>query len=220
MKARQLRRYGFYATGLAVAWVMLWDRVSAANIVGGLLVAGVLLVIFPLRQVGEDEYVVLHPVAFGRLAASVLGQLVVSNLLVAREVISPSSELLTGIVACPMHTSSPKLLSTVANILALSPGTMAVDATSTSRSDRGTQAANPPATLYVHVLKRTDIGDVRRKVARLERQVVDAFGSARDRLELAGTPVDEGVPMAIDTGGAARVVDPGDGRGVDDEAQS
>jgi len=116
VKARQLRRYGFYATGLAVAWVMLWDRVSAANIVGGLLVAGVLLVIFPLRQVGEDEYVVLHPVAFGRLAASVLGQLVVSNLLVTREVISPSSELLTGIVACPMHTSSPMLLSTVANI--------------------------------------------------------------------------------------------------------
>lgn len=72
----------------------------------------------------------------------------------------------------------------------------------------------------MHVLTLTDIGDVRRKVARLERQVVDAFGFARDRLELAGTPVDEGVPMAIDTGGAARVVDPGDGRSVDDEAQS
>jgi len=220
VKARQLRRYGFYAAGLAVAWVMLWDRVSAANIVGGLLVAGVLLVIFPLRQVGEDEQVVLHPLAFGRLAASVLGQLVVSNLLVTREVISPNSELLTGIVACRMHTSSPKLLSTVANILALSPGTMAVDATTGSRNGGGIVGADPPATLYVHVLSLTDVGDVRRKVARLERRVVNALGSARDRQELADTATDQLVPTAVDVTPPGPMAGSGGPGRADDEALS
>jgi multicomponent Na+:H+ antiporter subunit E len=146
-------RYAAYACGLAVAWVMLWDRVSIANVLGGLLVAGVLLVVFPLRPVGE----------------AVLGDLVVSNVLVARTIISRHHRLRTGVVACPMRSDSPKVLSTVANIIALSPGMMAVDAT-----------AGPP-TLYVHVLLLNRQTDVRRRVARLEALVIDAVGSGADR---------------------------------------
>ncbi len=72
-----------------------------------------------------------------------------------------------------MRTNSPKILSTVANILALAPGTMAVDAT------------DGPPVLYVHVLAKDDVFDVRRKVARLERLVVEAIGSAADRRAVA-----------------------------------
>jgi multicomponent Na+:H+ antiporter subunit E len=68
-----------------------------------------------------------------------------------------------------MHTDSPKVLSTIANILALSPGTMAVDAT------------DSPPVLFVHVFTDGDIHDVRRRVASLERLVIEAIGSAADR---------------------------------------
>jgi multicomponent Na+:H+ antiporter subunit E len=162
-------RYAAYACGLAVAWVMLWDRVSIANVLGGLLVAGVLLVVFPLRPVGEAERRRVRPLPLLRLAASVLGDLVVSNVLVARTIISRHHRLRTGVVACPMRSDSPKVLSTVANIIALSPGMMAVDAT-----------AGPP-TLYVHVLLLNRQTDVRRRVARLEALVIDAVGSGADR---------------------------------------
>lgn len=192
MRRAKARRNLGYAAGLAVAWVMLWDKISVANVLGGLLVGVVLLVVFPLRPVGDEDRLTLHPLGFVRLAAALLRQLIVSNLLVAREVVSPNAELRTGIVACRMRSSSPKLLSTVANIIALSPGTMAVDAT------------DSPPTLYIHVLSLDDIIVVRRDVARLERQVIDAFGSPADRLRLAGsTSVADAASKAGDPQGGA-----------------
>ena len=77
---------------------------------------------------------------------------------------SRNTRLCTGIVAVRMRTDSPKLLSTVANILALSPGMMAV------------AAPDGPPTLYVHLLALDDVVEVRRRVERLERQIIDAFG--------------------------------------------
>jgi multicomponent Na+:H+ antiporter subunit E len=169
----QVRRNIGYAIGIMAAWVMLWDQVTVPNAVAGLVVAVVLLSAFPLRDVRDGDHLTLHPVAFVRLAAAVLWQLAVSTVLVAREVVSPRARLRTGIVGCRMRTSSPKLLSTVANILALSPGTLAVD------------AVDAPPTLYVHVLSLDDVIGVRRRVARLERQVIEAIGSPRHRRELA-----------------------------------
>jgi multicomponent Na+:H+ antiporter subunit E len=164
-----MRRYLPYVIGLAVAWVMLWDQITIPNFLGGLAVAAVLLAVFPLSPVDPGHHLVVRPWALVRLAAAVLGELFVSNVRMTHEVITPRRRLLSGVVRCPMRTSSPKILSTVANILALAPGTMAVDAT------RG-----PPA-LFVHVLGTGDFDDVRRQVARLEQLVVEAIGSAGDR---------------------------------------
>jgi multicomponent Na+:H+ antiporter subunit E len=167
------RRYIAYATGLAVAWTMLWDRVSVANVVGGFVVAAALLLVFPLRPVAPEDRRLVRPVALLRLAASVVVDVVVATVVVARTVVSPSRRHRTGVVACRMRTASPKVLSTVANALALSPGTMAVDAT------------NDPPTLYVHVLQLDSTLDMRRKVAHLERLVIEALGSEVDRRALA-----------------------------------
>jgi multicomponent Na+:H+ antiporter subunit E len=169
-----VRRYVPYAVGLAVAWVMLWDQITLANFLGGLAVAAVLLVVFPLPPVEPARRLIVRPVALARLAAAVFRELVVSNVYMTHEVVTPDRQLVSGIVRCPMRTSSPKVLSTVANILALSPGTMAVDATD-----------GPPA-LFIHVLARGDLGDVRRSVARWEELVVGAIGSVDDRRAVSG----------------------------------
>ena len=175
-----MKRYVAYAVGLAVAWVMLWDKVSVANLAAGILVAAVILVAFPLQRVSGRERRSVRPVALVRLAVAVLRDLAVSNVTVALQILSRNQELHSGIVACRMRTASPKSLSTMANVLALSPGTMAVDA-----------IAEPP-TLFVHVLTLDDPLDVRRRVARLERLVIEALGSAADREALvihrSGTP--------------------------------
>lgn len=168
-----------FAGGLTAAWVMLWDKVTVANVVAGLLVSLGTLTVFPLPGRHEPQ-LTASPVACGRLAVAVLAELVRSNLLVSREIVSRNANLCTGIVAVRMRTSSPKLLSTVANILALSPGTIAV------------AASDGPPTLYVHVLTLDDIIAVRRRVARLERLVVEAFGARADRLALLVHP-DEAV---------------------------
>jgi multicomponent Na+:H+ antiporter subunit E len=169
-----MRRYVPYVIGLTVAWVMLWDQITVANFLGGIAVAVVLLAVFPLPPVDPQRRMIVRPVAFARLAASVVGELFVSNVYMTREILTPQRRLVSGVVRCPMRTSSPKVMSAVANILALSPGTMAVDAT------------HGPPTLFVHVLTEDDVDAVRRQVAHLERLVVEAIGTADDRRAVAG----------------------------------
>jgi multicomponent Na+:H+ antiporter subunit E len=168
-----VRRYVAYIGGLTAAWLMLWDQITLANFLGGIIVAATLLAVFPLPPVPPRRRMVVRPLALLRLGGAVVAELVVSNVFMAREILRPRRRLVSGIVRCPMRTDSPKMLSTVANILALSPGTMAVDAT------------DAPPTLYVHVLARSDLGDVRRKVTRLERLVVAALGATDDRRAVA-----------------------------------
>lgn len=181
-----MRRYLPYAVGLAAAWVMLWDKVSVANIVGGLLVAAAILFVFPLQSVPAGERRTVRPLALVRLAGAVVRDLAVSNVTVALQILSRNQELHSGIVACRMRTASEKSLSTIANVLALSPGTMAVDA-----------IAEPP-TIFIHVLTVDDLADVRRRAARLEALVIAALGSDIDRRALAAHP--EGDVIAAETG--------------------
>jgi multicomponent Na+:H+ antiporter subunit E len=152
---------------------MLWDEITLANFLGGLAVAALLLVVFPLPLVPANRRLVVRPLALCRLAGAVLRELFVSNVYMTQEIVTPDRRLVSGVVRCPMSTDSPKILSTVANILALAPGTMAVDAT------------DDPPVLFVHVLAHGDVGDLRDKVSRLERLVVEAIGSVEDRQAVA-----------------------------------
>jgi multicomponent Na+:H+ antiporter subunit E len=167
-----MRRYLAYVVGLAITWVMLWDRITLANFVGGIAVAAVLLAMFPLPPVDPARRLIVRPLALARLAADILRELVVSNVFMTREILTPERRLSSGVVRCPMRTDSPRVLSTVANIVALSPGTMAVDST------------DGPPVMFVHVLTEGELHDVRRRVARLEQLVVEAIGSAADRRAL------------------------------------
>jgi len=168
-----MRRYVPYAITLAAAWVMLWDQVSVANFLGGLTVATLLLIVFPLPPVDPQRHLIVRPWALVRLGAAVVGELLVSNVFMTHEVVTPERQLASGVIRCPLRTDSPKIVSTVANILALAPGTMAVDA-----------IHGPPA-LFVHVLGRGDVHDLRHRVARFEQLVVEAIGSAADREAVA-----------------------------------
>lgn len=166
-------RYAAYAVGIAVAWVLLWDRISLANFLGGLVVAAITLTAFPLHRTAPSERRIVHLPALIRLAAHVLFDIAASNVLVARQIVGRGHPINTGIVACRMRVASPKVHSTVANAIVLSPGTMAVEA-----------IAEPP-TLFIHVLTLDDITAVRRRVSDLEMMVIKALGSAGDRAALA-----------------------------------
>jgi multicomponent Na+:H+ antiporter subunit E len=150
---------------LVALWLLAWGEVSLVNVISGTAVALVLLVAFPPRA-GNGPTVRLRPLGLARLVGYVLVQLVVSNLLVAREIVSRRSRIRTGVIAHRLGQPSDAVLTVMANVIALSPGTMTVDVTS-----------DPPV-LYVHFLLVDDVDDARRAVARLERLVVDALGGS------------------------------------------
>lgn len=151
------------ATLLIVFWLLAWGEVSAANVASGIVVAAGLLVAFPphRRAVSGPS---ISPLGATRLVLYVLGQLVPSNVLVTREILSRRTRMRTGVLAYPLEQRSDAVLSLMAHVIALTPGTMTVEATS-----------DPPV-LYVHFLLLDDVAEARRGLARLERLAVAALG--------------------------------------------
>ena len=161
------RRPGGIGLGLLLLgiWLLLWGSISAANVISGIVVVVVVLMIIPdveLRLAGPS----VRPIWAARFVGRILIDLVVANAVVTREITSPGSSINTGIVAVPMPYCSDAVLTLVANVLALTPGTMPVEVTRT------------PPVIYIHVLHLRDVEAVRRDVGHLTDLAIRAFGSA------------------------------------------
>jgi multicomponent Na+:H+ antiporter subunit E len=152
------------ASSLVVLWVLLWGDASLANLMSGVAIAAALLLAFPGDRREDAVRFVIRPIAALRLIAWFLVQLVISNALIARVVISRRSSVRTGVVACPLRTSSSRLTTVITSMVALTPGTMIVE------------VGDEPRVLYVHVLKLDDAESVRASIRDLESRVLAAFG--------------------------------------------
>lgn len=152
---------------LVALWLLAWGEVSAANLVSGVALASLLLVAFPPAARTSRT---LRPSAWGiaRLGAYILGQLVTSNVLVAREIVSRGSRVRTGVLAYEVRHPTDEVVTLVANVIALTPGTMTVEAT------------RDPTVLYVHFLLLDDIEVARCAISHLEDLVVGALRPTLD----------------------------------------
>ncbi len=156
-------RYAMSLVFLAAVWVGLWGDVTVANVLGGVLVGGFLLVAFPLHE--RRSRVVIRPVGAVRFVGYFSWLLVRANVDVVRAVVRPS-RVREGIVAVEVSPSSDWLLVLLANCVTLTPGTLTVD------------LRREPDVLYVHALCLGRLDDARRDVLRLQRSILRAFGPA------------------------------------------
>ncbi len=159
---------------LTLVWVGLWGSVTAANVLGGLAVALVLVRLLPLPD--SDGHGVVVPGALLRFGGQFLADLVVSSVQVVRLALRPRLDLRQGIVSVQVPGASDTLLTVLADAISLTPGTLTVDVEPST------------ATLYVHVL---DIGDgpdgvrqVREGLRDQARAAVRAIGSAEARSQV------------------------------------
>jgi multicomponent Na+:H+ antiporter subunit E len=156
-----------YVVALAVIWVLLWGSASPANVLSGLLVGAVLVLTIPgLRGGGR-----LRPraIAIARLAAHFLWVTVKANAELIREVLDPS-RLRPGVVEIPLPDCSDEVLTLITNLLALAPGTMPIELQFPDADSM---------VLSIHVLRVTDVGQVRRDVLHLADLAERAFGATR-----------------------------------------
>ena len=153
---------------LVVIWVLAWGQITVVNVIVGTLLAATLLIAFPPSGDAALARSGIRPLAILRLVGYLLQQLVVSNLLVAREILSRRSRIHTGVIAHEIRSSSEWVLTLVANAIALTPGTMTVDAT-----------LDPPA-LHVHFLLLDDVEEAHRSIERLTTLVLAAAGPDPD----------------------------------------
>ena len=156
---------------LTVVWAALWGEFSPANILSGAVLAAFLLVAFPTAR--DPRRGTIRPIAAARFLGYFLFQLVVSNLRVAWEVLTPRNDEREAILALPVVASaSPTVLSLLVNSIGLTPGTMVVDLT------------EDPRVLYVHVLQVHDVEAARADLWRVQQLAIRAFGSADAVAEL------------------------------------
>lgn len=153
---------------LVIAWVALWRDVTVANAVSGLLVACLVVWLFPPSQ---EAPVGVRPLALVRFVLASAISIVRANLVVAWEVVTPSNRINEGVVAVELATNNPVVITLVTHAIILAPGTMVIDV------DRGEDGL--PTVLYVHVLRLRSVEEVRRNVLELEAMAL-ASVSGRD----------------------------------------
>ncbi len=160
-----MRRYLPRLVLLTVLWLMMWGDFAIGTVIGGLAVSTVLLVAFP--PAAPHSAIRIRPLGVLRLLAYIGTQLVTSNVLVARQILSRDASVRTGVLAYDLDRPSDEAITLMANVIGLTPGTMTVEAT------------RDPHRIYVHFLLLDDPEVARKGLARLERLVVGAIDPKR-----------------------------------------
>jgi multicomponent Na+:H+ antiporter subunit E len=149
---------------LALAWAALTGSFGIVDLGFGFAI-GALALFFARRQfAGGDRY-------FRRITgtlwftAYVVWELVLANVKVARTVLfTPTADLRPGIVAIPLDLKTDAEITTLANLITLTPGTLSLDVS----DDRHV--------LYVHAIEVDDPARFRDETKRgFERAVREVF---------------------------------------------
>ncbi len=145
---------------LLAIWIGLQGSLTVGNVVGGVIVVGVVTWIAGRRP---REHVV-HPWGTLKFAVIFLKMLAESTWSVVLMSLRPTPERLrAGVVACPLTNQTPLVATIVADAITLTPGTLTLD------------VSTGPTVLYVHAVGFTDAESIRADVEDLERLVVGAI---------------------------------------------
>ena len=160
---------------LVVLWVAFWHDLSVANVMSGLLVGILVMVSAGVVMPPDDDVrhrARVRPIATAFFVVYVAYKLVLANLYLAWEIVTPRNKIVVGVVAVPMRTESSLVANAVANVITLTPGSITIE------------SLGSPPVLYVNVMHLHDVEGVRRDLLRIEELAVRAFGSpaARDQL--------------------------------------
>lgn len=135
---------------LAFAWMLLTGESSSSGFISGMAV-GYLILWMSRSAFGKDVYFSKIPRLIGFLLYF-LKELILANLRVAFDILTPKNYLNPGIVEVPLDVESNLEITLFANLVTLTPGTLSLDVS----DDR--------KTLFVHVMYLEDEERFRREL--------------------------------------------------------
>ena len=154
---------------MAVVWVILWGSITPMIVVGGVLCAYLITVVFPLPPINWGGR--FRPLWFISLAAHLLKDLVVSSVRILQLAFERKVNLNAGIIRVDLASDSDLYEVVVAELISLVPGTVVVE------------VVRHPRRLYLHALDLTGpdpIAGVQQMVHDVENRVLNAFGSKEE----------------------------------------
>lgn len=147
---------------LAIAWSALTGRFGVVDLGFGFVLGFGVLWLAAGRGV-QATYFRRVPRSVG-FVLYVLWELVLANIKVARLVLTPRERLRPGIVAVPLDLRTDAQITTLANLITLTPGTLSLDVSHDRR------------VLYVHSIEVADRESFRRETKQgFERAVKEVF---------------------------------------------
>lgn len=159
-------------TWLTVLWLLLWGEVTPMLVVGGVLVAALVCVVFPLPAL--RMHLRLRPIALAWLLLRFAYDVLVASWQVTKVVLR-RRQVSNAIVEIQLRTPSDFVLTVVGEMLTLVPGSVLIEAR------RATH------TIFMHVFDVDDEAAARafRETAlEQEKRVVRAFGINLEHLDL------------------------------------
>lgn len=149
---------------LAFVWWLLWGSYSLFSLLGGVAVAVAVCLVFPLPPLRMR--VRTHPWALLVLLGRFLWDVLRASAQIAWLTLFPPKKLTSALVEVQLRTDSDFVLTVVAQLLSLVPGTVVVEA------HRGSH------TLFLHAIDIVDeagMAEVRRQALEQEARVHRAF---------------------------------------------
>lgn len=152
-----------YNLSLMLVWVLITGDISIQNLSLGFLIGyGVLA--FALTSDAVDSrfraYVRRLPMAFVFLLRF-LKDMLVSNLRVAYDVVTPTHLMRPGIIRMPLEASTPGEITFLANIISLTPGTLSLDVDEEGKA------------LFIHVMYLDDEAVTLAELKSLEARMLE-----------------------------------------------
>ncbi|MCH7978931.1 MAG: Na+/H+ antiporter subunit E [Acidobacteria bacterium] len=155
---------------LAVIWVAWTEQFTSGNLMIGFGLGYLILALAQLvmgkakgKERGKSNYVSKVRQVFG-FALYFLWELVLANLRVAYDVVTPTHHMRPGVIAIPLDAQTDAEITTLANFITLTPGTLSLDVS----EDR--------KVLYIHAMYIYDREALRREIkSGLERRILEVM---------------------------------------------
>lgn len=142
---------------LALAWAALWGEIDFASLVVG-FVLGYLALALAVPTLRSRAYVRRVPKILA-FTGWFLAELVLSNVRVARLIVSPNAKLRPAVLAVPIELVRPRDIALFVNLVSLTPGSLSIDVSADRR------------TLWVHAAHAADVEGVRASILEMQRRV-------------------------------------------------
>lgn len=147
---------------LGGAWVVLTGDFSGRNLLAGLAFGYLVLALIQPQVPSLAGYAQRLPRLI-RFVGFFSKELLLANLKVAFDVVTPPWYMKPGVIAMPLKARSEFEIALVANLISLTPGTLSLDVSDDRR------------VLYIHAMFLDDEAELRRNLAELERRALELF---------------------------------------------
>ena len=135
---------------LALSWAALAGEVTALSLAVGFVLGFVIL--YSVRRLLRPSRYFEKLGQCLRLAGLFAWELLLANLRIAYEVVTPSHNMRPGVVAIPLDAETDAEITLLANLITLTPGTLSLDVSDDRR------------VLYIHAMYVDDVEELRRSI--------------------------------------------------------